>query len=215
MANQTSGYPDFETDPTWTAAFNNDPFHIFRLPGAVELRLRPTGGVCSGDQLELCPYQLHDPGQDPVHDRQGPPCHAAPAKGARTLGLTQTAAERTAYIPAPCSTRSAPNVVWRSGSRPAPLLRGVDVLECVGGTPDGAAETTDIYDMAKTAADVGTGSLLSKSSYHAMADPNLSGFGQKQANCVPSCFTQVVGYDWPRRGALGIVDPAEPSARRL
>jgi CubicO group peptidase (beta-lactamase class C family) len=29
LANQTSGYPDFETDPAWTAAFNADPFQIF------------------------------------------------------------------------------------------------------------------------------------------------------------------------------------------
>src|SRR5260370_35394788 len=29
LANQTSGYPDFETDPKFLAAFNADPFHIF------------------------------------------------------------------------------------------------------------------------------------------------------------------------------------------
>lgn len=29
LANQTTGYPDFETDPAWTAAFNANPFHIF------------------------------------------------------------------------------------------------------------------------------------------------------------------------------------------
>jgi hypothetical protein len=27
--NETSGYPDFETDPGWTAAFNTNPFQIF------------------------------------------------------------------------------------------------------------------------------------------------------------------------------------------
>jgi CubicO group peptidase (beta-lactamase class C family) len=29
LANQTSGYPDFETDPKFLAAFVADPFHIF------------------------------------------------------------------------------------------------------------------------------------------------------------------------------------------
>ena len=29
LANQTTGYPDFETDPAWTAAFNADPFQIW------------------------------------------------------------------------------------------------------------------------------------------------------------------------------------------
>ena len=29
LANQTTGYPDFETDPAWNAAWNADPFHVF------------------------------------------------------------------------------------------------------------------------------------------------------------------------------------------
>ena len=29
LANQTSGYPDFETDPAWLAAWGANPFHIF------------------------------------------------------------------------------------------------------------------------------------------------------------------------------------------
>jgi CubicO group peptidase (beta-lactamase class C family) len=29
LANQTTGYPDFETDPAWLAAFTADPFHFW------------------------------------------------------------------------------------------------------------------------------------------------------------------------------------------
>src|SRR5256714_4725723 len=29
LTNQTSGYPDYETDPKWLAAFIADPFHIW------------------------------------------------------------------------------------------------------------------------------------------------------------------------------------------
>jgi CubicO group peptidase (beta-lactamase class C family) len=29
LANQTTGYPDFETDTAWTNAFNADPFHVW------------------------------------------------------------------------------------------------------------------------------------------------------------------------------------------
>src|SRR5438874_10589839 len=29
LANQTSGYPDYETDPKWLAAWTADPFHIW------------------------------------------------------------------------------------------------------------------------------------------------------------------------------------------
>ena len=69
------------------------------------------------------------------------------------------------------------------------------------GTPVGANETTNIYDMTKTAVAVGTGELLSKSSYHAMTDPNLLGFGHTQANCAPSCFKQIPAYNF----GLGVV----------
>src|SRR5260370_13437832 len=55
--------------------------------------------------------------------------------------------------------------------------------------------------MARTAFKVGTGALLSKSSYEAMTAPNLLGFGHKQDNCAPSCFTQVNGYNY----CLGVV----------
>lgn len=43
--------------------------------------------------------------------------------------------------------------------------------------------------------------LLSKSSYQAMTDPNLLGFGHSQANCAPSCFKQINAYNF----GLGVV----------
>ena len=48
---------------------------------------------------------------------------------------------------------------------------------------------------------VGTGQLLSRSSYHAMTDPNLLGFGHRQSNCAPSCFKQIPAYNF----GLGVV----------
>jgi hypothetical protein len=69
------------------------------------------------------------------------------------------------------------------------------------GTPVGANENTTIYDLIKTAQAVGTGKLLSRSSYHAMTDSNLLGFGHKQPNCVPSCFKQIPAYNF----GLGVV----------
>jgi CubicO group peptidase (beta-lactamase class C family) len=69
------------------------------------------------------------------------------------------------------------------------------------GTPMGASETTNIDDMITTAQKVGTGALLSKASYKAMTAPDLLGFGEKQAACLPSCFTQIPAYNY----GLGIV----------
>ncbi len=118
------------------------------------------------------------------------------------MGLTQTAAYRTSNIPSPVlhsysSERRAALGVPATN----PSYEESTFWNAQWGTPDGAAETTNIYDMTKTAVAVGTGKLLSNSSYHAMTDPNLLGFGQKQPDCVPSCFTQVVGYNY----GLGVV----------
>jgi CubicO group peptidase (beta-lactamase class C family) len=55
------------------------------------------------------------------------------------------------------------------------------------GTPIGANETTNIDDMATTAVKVGTGALLSRSSYKAMTAPKLLGFGHADPGCAPSC----------------------------
>jgi hypothetical protein len=49
-------------------------------------------------------------------------------------------------------------------------------------TPTGANETTD---MATTAVEGGTGALPSRSSYHAMTDPNLLGFGHTHIQLRP------------------------------
>jgi CubicO group peptidase (beta-lactamase class C family) len=69
------------------------------------------------------------------------------------------------------------------------------------GTPMGANQTTTIDDMITTAVAVGTGSLLSDASYHAMTDPNLLGFGHADPACAPSCFTQIDAYNF----GLGVV----------
>jgi CubicO group peptidase (beta-lactamase class C family) len=69
------------------------------------------------------------------------------------------------------------------------------------GTPMGASQTTNIDDMITTAVKVGTGALISKSSYDAMTGPHLLGFGKKQDNCAPSCGTQTNFYNY----GLGVV----------
>jgi CubicO group peptidase (beta-lactamase class C family) len=202
LTNQTTGYPDFETDPTWTAAFNNNPFHIFtyqeRLTDAFARPMQFAPGTnwsYAHTNFMILGKILSMIGKAPLatllqRDVLGP------------MGLTQTAAYRTSFIPSPVlHSFSSERRVALGIPAPNPFYEESTFWNAAWGTPDGAAETTNIYDMATTAVDVGTGKLLSKASYHAMVDPNLLGFGQKQANCVPSCFTQVVGYNY----GLGVV----------
>ncbi|HUA96054.1 MAG TPA: hypothetical protein VMB82_11080, partial [Acidimicrobiales bacterium] len=66
----------------------------------------------------------------------------------------------------------------------------------------GSVETTNIYDLAATAAGIGSGKLLSKSSYQAQTGPNLLGFGTNVPNCTAlACAKQTNAYNY----GLGIV----------
>jgi CubicO group peptidase (beta-lactamase class C family) len=118
------------------------------------------------------------------------------------MGLKNTTASQTSEMPSPIlhafdSERRAalkipPKVAFTEEST---------FWNAQWGTPMGANETTNIDDMITTAVKVGTGVLLSKSSYEAMTGPHLLGFGKKQDNCAPSCFTQINVYNY----GLGIV----------
>jgi CubicO group peptidase (beta-lactamase class C family) len=202
LANQTSGYPDFETDPTWNAQFNSNPFQIFsyqeRLQDAFNRPLQFAPGTnwsYSHTNFMILGKILSMIGKAPL-------ATLLQRKVLAPMGLTQTTASRTSAIPSP---------VLHSFSSERRVALGVPAgtsfyeestfWNAQWGTPDGASETTDIYDMANTAVAVGTGKLLTRSSYHAMTDPNLLGFGQKQPDCVPSCFKQIPAYNY----GLGVV----------
>ncbi len=64
----------------------------------------------------------------------------------------------------------------------------------------GAIQTTNIYDLDKTAIAIGTGKLLSKASYNAMVSTRLRGRTSAVPGC-PTCFKQSVGYTY----GLGLV----------
>ena len=118
------------------------------------------------------------------------------------MGLKSTTASQTSEMPTPIlhafdsERRSALKI-------PAEVAFTEEstFFNAQWGTPMGANETTNIDDMITTAVKVGTGALISKPSYEAMTGPRLLGFGKKQDNCAPSCFTQVDGYNY----GIGIV----------
>lgn len=202
LANQTAGYPDFETDPGWTTAFTTDPFHIFtfdeRLKYAFSRPMEFTPGTnwsYSHTNFMMLGEILSKIGGQPLDT-------LLREKVLAPMGLTNTVGTTTSEIQAPVlhafsSERRVALGVPPTGS----FYEEATFWNAQWGTPMGANESTNIDDMATTAVKVGTGSLLSKSSYEAMTAPNLLGFGHKQDNCGSSCFTQVPGYNY----GLGVV----------
>src|SRR5947208_3643066 len=202
LTNQTSGYPDFETDPKFLAAFNSDPFHIFTFEERLKYAFgRPvqfapeTNWSYAHTNFMILGEILSKIGKKPLDV-------LLRKKVLVPMGLKNTTASQTSEIPSPVLHAFDSE---RRGTLKIPSDIGFyeesSFWNSQWGTPMGANQTTNIDDMVTTAVKVGTGALLSKSSYEAMTAPNLLGFGRKQDNCAPSCFTQVNGYNY----GIGIV----------
>jgi CubicO group peptidase (beta-lactamase class C family) len=202
LANQTSGYPDYETDPKFLAAWNADPFHIFTFEERLKIAFsRPmmfepgTNWSYAHTNFMILGEILSKIGGKPLD-------MLLREKVLGPMGLKNTSASQTSEIPSPILH------AFDSERRTAlKIPAGVAFTEestffnSQWGTPIGANQTTTIDDMVTTAVKVGTGALLSKSSYEAMTGPHLLGFGKKQDNCAPSCITQTNVYNY----GLGIV----------
>lgn len=201
LANQTTGYPDFESDPAWETAFNADPFHIWtydeRLAYAFTRPVLFTPGSNWGyshTNFMILGEILSMIGKEPL-------ATLLQEKVLGPMGLTNTTSSQTSSIPSPVlhSFSSEREVALEIPST-VPFYEESTFWNTQWGTPVGANETTDIQDMTTTAVAVGTGKLLSRSSYEAMTGPNLLGFGHAQDNC-DACFTQIPIYNF----GLGVV----------
>ncbi len=200
LANMTSGYPDYVTDPTFIAEFYQNPFHEFTNQELLALAFsRPvsfkpgtnwgyahTNMVILGEILQLA---------------GGQPLATLLAQNVLgPLGLTNTVGSQTAAIPDPVLHAFSSERRDALGIPAAtPFYEESTYWNPAWTTPAGAAETTNIYDMTATAQGIGSGALLSRSSYQAQTGPNLLGFGHDQAGCA--CVQQTNQYNF----GLGIV----------
>jgi CubicO group peptidase (beta-lactamase class C family) len=188
LANHTSGYRDYVAEPTWVAAEQADPFHIWTLP-------------------ELLPYAfihpvLFPPGTNWAYSHTnfmilgdilakigGQPLGTLLSQRVLgPMGLTNTLDNQTSDVPSPVLH------AYTSERREALAIPAATAFtedstfwNKQWGTPVGANETTTIDDMATSAAKVGTGALLSKAGYQAMTGPSLLNFGKADPSCAPAC----------------------------
>lgn len=202
LANQTSGYPDYEEDPKFTLDYLRDPFQRFSFSerlaiafGKPQLFAPGTNWSYSHTNFMLLGKILSTIGRQPL-------AQLLRREVLRPLGLNSTVSSQTSEIPDPVLHSFSSE---RRGYFGIPahqtFYEESTFWNSAWGTPVGATQTTDIYDMTATADAVGAGTLLSRSSYRAMTGPNLLGFGRAQDNCVPECFRQVRGYNY----GLGVV----------
>jgi CubicO group peptidase (beta-lactamase class C family) len=202
LANQTTGYPDFETDPAWEAAWSADPFHIWTFEERLAYAFSRPVQFAPGTNWSYAHTNFMILGEILAKIGGKPLDTLLRKKVLRPMGLTGTTQTVTSDIPSPVLHSYSSERREALGIPPTtPFYEEATFWNTQWGTPIGANQTTTIDDMITTAVAVGTGSLLSDASYHAMTDPNLLGFGHKDPACEPSCFTQVEGYNF----GLGVV----------
>jgi CubicO group peptidase (beta-lactamase class C family) len=206
LTNQTTGYPDYETDPGWTAAYNADPFHEFTYQERIDYAFSRPMQFEPGTNWSYAHTNFMILGEILSKIGGAPLDQLLQEKVLGPMGLTETRAFDSAIMPEPVlhayssERRAALGVPADSA-----FYEESTYWNPVWGTPIGGAQTTTIGDMVKTAIAVGTGELLSEGSFHAMTDSNLIGFGEKLPVCEPSCFTQIEAYNY----GLGVVRSGE------
>jgi CubicO group peptidase (beta-lactamase class C family) len=202
LANQTSGYPDYETDPKWLAAFIADPFHIWTFEERMKYAFARPVQFAPGTNWSYSHTNFMILGEILSKIGGKPLDVLLREKVLIPMGLKNTTASQTSEIPSPVlhAFDSERRTAFKIPAD-VPFYEESSFWNSQWGTPIGANQTTTIDDMVMTAVKVGNGALLSKSSYEAMTGPHLLGFGKKQDNCAPSCGTQTNFYNY----GLGIV----------
>jgi CubicO group peptidase (beta-lactamase class C family) len=216
LTDQTTGYPDFETDPAWLKAFYDDPFHIFTFQERLKYAFERPIEFPPGTNWSYAHTNFMILGEILARIGKQPLATLLREKVLEPMGLHDTVATETSEIPSPVlhsfSTERLPGL---GITPPAPVDEDVSFWNAQWGSPIGGNETSTIDDMATTARKVGTGSLISRQSYDLMTGPHLLGFGHKEPSCEPSCFTQVNAYNFGlgvvRSGSWILQDPLLPA----
>ncbi len=193
LANQTSGYPDYQFDPGWRESFGSDPFQIFTVQERLDYAFSQAPFFEPGTNWSYAHTNFLILGEILAKVGGKPLRELVREKVLEPLGLDDTTGTQTSEIPSP--------VLHTFSSERTGLYEEATFWNTSWGTPPGLNQTTTIDDLATTAAAMGSGKFLSKKSAEAMNGPNLLGFGEPQENCAPSCFTQTEFYNF----GLGVI----------
>jgi CubicO group peptidase (beta-lactamase class C family) len=200
LVGMTAGYHDYEVDPRLVKTLYGDPF----------------APITTADQLRwaLDEPQQFRPGTNwsyahsdyvilglALRKITGMPLNVELRRMVlRPLGLHQTVASQTAAIPSPVLHAYSPERKQFLGiPRSRRFVEDSTFWNPSWTLADGAVETTDIADLTRTAIGIGSGKLLSRSSYLQQINPRI-GFGHPQSGCERcTTLSRVYGY------GLGVV----------
>lgn len=203
LANMTSGYADYVSNPAFGAAYLQDPFRSWTAPELLSYGLSRPMAFPPGTNWGYAHTNYVILGQILQKVGGKPLATLLRQKVLEPLGLTNTVASQTATVPAPVlHAFSADRRELLGPSTDTTFYEDSTYWNPSWTLAPGAVETTDIRDMTATAQGIGSGALLSRASYNAQTGPHLLGFGTNVANCTAlACAEQTNLYNY----GLGIV----------
>jgi CubicO group peptidase (beta-lactamase class C family) len=201
LTNMTAGYPDFEKNPEFVAAFYADPFRQWTAEERTALSLSTPRVFAPGTNWDYSHSDYVILGQA-LEKIIGQPLDVALQEQVLgPMGLRNTVAWSTPEISQPVlhafSSERRQALGIPDGTR---FYEESTYWNPSWTLATGSIQTTDIVDMTTTAVAVGEGTLLSPASHQAQIAPDLLGFGTPVAGC-PNCHTLEASLSY----GLGVV----------
>src|SRR5437764_6116877 len=152
LTNQTSGYPDHETNPKWLDAFIADPFHIWTFEERLKIAFSRPIQFDPGTNWSYAHTNFMILGEI-LSKIGGKPLDALlREKVLDPMGLTATTQTQTSAVPSPVLHTYDSERRAALGIPPGtPFYEESTFWNTQWGTPIGANETTTIDDLATTA----------------------------------------------------------------
>ncbi len=186
LANMTAGYADFVLgNEEFDRAVYQDPFRQWTTQDQLAMSLDKPHIYPPGANWNYAHTDYVILGQV-LEKITGKPVDQLIQEDVLTpLGLTNTEGFATPEIPEPVLHAFSSERRQALGIDPSlPFYEETTYWNPSWTLTHGAIETTNIYDMAATAAAVGTGALLSPEAHQAQIAPSLVGFGSAVAGCA-------------------------------
>ena len=217
LANQTTGYPDFEQNADWLAAYNADPFHLFTYEERIDyafstpLQFEPgTNWSYAHTNFMILGHILEKVAGRPLDEQ-------IQDKVLTPMGLTETAAYTTSFIPEPVlhafSSERRQALGVPAG---AAFTEESSFWNPAWGTPIGLAQTDD---------DLRYGDDRDRDRHRRAAQRReLPRHDRLEAHRLRGEAPELRAFVfhagrrlqlWPRRGSIGRMDAAEPASERV
>lgn len=200
LAGMSAGYHDFELDKRLSTALYSNPFGNISTQFQLHLALSRPQQFTPGTNWSYAHSDYVILGLA-LRKITGLPLNVALRKWVLgPLRLRNTVASQTPAIPSPVlHAYSSERRSFLGIPANKPFMEDSTFWNPSWTLADGAVETTDVADLTRTAIGIGSGRLLTRSSYRMQINPRI-GFGHKQKGCERCAkLTRVYGY------GLGVV----------